>query len=142
MKRVQIFFLILNSHKILFFSLKVKLWNELYLVFCFLLPFLLGKTKKRWKFLNVIRTVQSDSCMIKYDFQDLYPIFSYLILCTMEWKYVWGSICILLILAISWSSFQDADLFTKGQLILKGLFKVFIHTKKLTKVFLYFCPSL
>ena len=94
--------LISKSHKILFFALKVKLWNELYLVFCFLLPFLLDKMKKKkWKFLNVIRTVQSDSCMIKYDFQDLYSIFSYLILCTMEWKYVWGSICILLILAIS-----------------------------------------
>ena len=30
----------------------------------------------------------------------------------------------------------------KGQLISKGLFKVFICTKKRTKIFLYFCPSL
>ena len=32
--------------------------------------------------------------------------------------------------------------FSKGQLISKGLFKVFICTKKQTKLFLYFCPSL
>ena len=30
----------------------------------------------------------------------------------------------------------------KGQLISKELFKVFICTKKRTKIFLYFCPSL
>ena len=30
---------------------------------------------------------------------------------------------------------------TKGQLILKGLFKVYICNKKQTKIFLYFCPS-
>ena len=29
----------------------------------------------------------------------------------------------------------------KGQLILKGLFAVFVWTKKQTKIFLYFCPS-
>jgi hypothetical protein len=32
--------------------------------------------------------------------------------------------------------------FPKGQLISKGLFKVFICTKKRTKLFLYFYPSL
>ena len=31
--------------------------------------------------------------------------------------------------------------FSKGQLISKGLFKVFICTKKRTKIFLYFCLS-
>ena len=31
---------------------------------------------------------------------------------------------------------------TKGQLISKGLFKVIICTKKRTKIFSYFCPSL
>ena len=31
---------------------------------------------------------------------------------------------------------------TKGQLILKGLSKVSISTKKRKKIFLYFCPSL
>ena len=32
--------------------------------------------------------------------------------------------------------------YTKGQLISKGLFKVFICTKKWMRIFLYFCPSL
>ena len=32
--------------------------------------------------------------------------------------------------------------FTKGQLISKANFEVFIWTKKRTKIFLYFCPSL
>ena len=32
--------------------------------------------------------------------------------------------------------------YIKGQLISKGVFKVFICTKKQTKIYFYFCPSL
>ena len=36
----------------------------------------------------------------------------------------------------------DKAIVQKGQLISKANFEVFIWTKKQTKIFLYFCPSL
>ena len=41
-----------------------------------------------------------------------------------------------------WTSRRPWYCYVKGQLISKGLFIVFICTKKCTKIFFYFCPSL